>query len=112
MHINGDRLSAAFLASEPEYDEPAWIDAYAMAIGQCMPELTAESAVMKAHLAFAREGDWNNPKLAAGMDALFGPLYVEELPPAIDYTALRGWWWPEFRGRYGEPSPENPQTDP
>jgi hypothetical protein len=77
MIYNGEQWSAQFLRNEPHYDEPAWIDAYANAIGRCKPELTPESAVMKAYLAFAREGDWNNPKIAAWGDAMFGPLYLD-----------------------------------
>jgi hypothetical protein len=77
---NGDLWAAQFLRSEPDYDEPAWIDAYALAIGRCQPELTPEQAVMRAQLAFAREGDWNNPKIAAWGDALFGPLDLREPP--------------------------------
>ena len=60
MHINGDAWAAAFLASEPEYGEPAWLDAYAMAFGRCRPDLTPAQAVEAA-------------KVAAGLDAVFGP---------------------------------------
>jgi hypothetical protein len=94
---DGELWSAAFLRSEPEYDEPAWVDAYAMTIGRCMPELALEAAVAKAHLAFAREGDWNNPKVAAGMDALFGPLYLSRhvrKPPSFDDPSIRCHPWP------------------
>ena len=71
---NGDQWAAAFLASEPEYDEAAWIDAYAQAIGRCKPELGITDAFNLARKAFAREGDWNNPKIAAGCDVVFGPV--------------------------------------
>ncbi|MBE7416706.1 MAG: hypothetical protein HS128_02975 [Ideonella sp.] len=72
--FDADRASAEFLAREPEYDVPAWVDAYAMAIGRCKPELSPEAATQLAREAYAREGSWNNPKLAAGCDALFGPI--------------------------------------
>jgi hypothetical protein len=71
---NGDSWAAAFLRSEPQYTEASWIDAYAMSIGACKPELIPEAAVQRARDAFAREGSWNNPKVAAGMDAVLGPL--------------------------------------
>jgi hypothetical protein len=72
--FNGEQWSAAFLRSEPDYDEPGWIDAYAMAFGRCKPELTPQQATNAARDAYTREGSWNNPKVAAGCDALFGPL--------------------------------------
>jgi hypothetical protein len=74
MIFNGEQWSAAFLRNEPDYDEPAWIDAYAMAFGRCKPELTAQEATNAARDAYAREGSWNNPKVAAGCDAVFGPI--------------------------------------
>ena len=74
MIPNGDQGAAAFLASEPDYDEPAWIDAYAQAIGRCKPELGITDAFNLAREAFVREGDWNNPKVAAGCDAVFGVM--------------------------------------
>lgn len=70
---NGDQWAAAFLASEPVYDEPAWIDAYAMSIGRLKLELTADEATRLAVEAYGREGDWNNPKVAASCDVVFGP---------------------------------------
>ncbi len=76
---NGDQWAAAFLASEPEYDEPAWVDAYAMAIGRCMPQLEPDEATALAVTAYERDGLWNNPKIAAGLDAVFGPLV--SMPP-------------------------------
>jgi hypothetical protein len=74
MISHGDQLAAAFLRSEPQYTERSWIDTYANCIGRCKPELSADQAVEAARQAFAREASWNNPKLAAGCDALFGPL--------------------------------------
>lgn len=74
--INGDQWAAAFLASEPDYDEPAWIDAYAMALGRCNADLAPEAASRAARDAYGRNA-WLNPKVAAGMDAVFGTL-----PPA------------------------------
>ena len=71
---NGDQWAAAFLASGPDYNEPAWIDAYAQAIGRCKPELGITEATELAREAFVREGDWSNPKVAAGCDAVFGPV--------------------------------------
>jgi hypothetical protein len=67
----GDQWAAAFLASEPDYDEAAWIDAYAQAFGRCKPELGVTDAFNLAREAFVPEGDWNNPKIAAGCDAMF-----------------------------------------
>jgi hypothetical protein len=74
MVFNGEQWSIEFLRNEPDYDEPAWIDAYAMAFGQCKPELTPQEATVAARAAYVREGSWNNPKVAAGCDAAFGPL--------------------------------------
>lgn len=71
---NGDTWAAAFLRSEPQYTEVSWIDAYAICVRACKPDLTPNAAVQRAREAFAREGLWNNPKVAAGMDAMFGPL--------------------------------------
>jgi hypothetical protein len=34
MIFNAEQWSVAFLRNEPEYDEPAWIDVYAMAFGR------------------------------------------------------------------------------
>lgn len=73
--MSGDQWAAVFLASEPDYDEPAWLDAYAMAIGRCKPDLTPDEALQAARHAYLREGAWNNPKVAAGLDAVFGPLH-------------------------------------
>ncbi len=77
MKPNGDQWAAAFLRSEPSYDEPAWIDAYAMAIGRCKPELKPDVAAALAVDAYQREGSWNNPKVAAGCDAVFGPISLQ-----------------------------------
>lgn len=76
MIANGDEWAAAFLASEPDYDKPAWIDAYAMAIGRCKPEMTPAEASWAAHEAFDREG-WSNPKVSAGLDAMFEPVILK-----------------------------------
>jgi hypothetical protein len=76
MIPNGEQWAAQLLRHEPRYTEASWIDAYANCIGRCRPELTAE-AVDAARAAFTREGDWNNPKIAAGCDALFGPLDLQ-----------------------------------
>lgn len=53
---------------------PGWIDAYMKVLADCKPGLTPSEVTEAAHLAFAREGTWNNPKVAAGLDAVFGPL--------------------------------------
>jgi len=50
---------------------------YAQAIGRCKPELGIAEATKLARDAFAREGDWNNPKIAAGCDAAFGSINAE-----------------------------------
>jgi hypothetical protein len=72
--INGDQWGAAFLAGEPDCSMPSWIDAYKKVFANCKPDLTPGEVTEAAHLAFAREGTWNNPKVAAGCDAVFGPL--------------------------------------
>jgi len=74
MQIDRDRWAAAFLASEPDYTAAGWIDAYKRVYMDCNPELTPGQVTEAAHLAFAREGMWNNPKVAAGMDVVFGPM--------------------------------------
>ena len=67
MQINGDAWAAVFLASEPDYTVAGWIDAYKKTFSGCKPDLTPGQITEAAHLAFAREGMWNNPKIAAGM---------------------------------------------
>jgi hypothetical protein len=71
---NGDAWAAAFLASEPQYTQASWTDAYAKCIGICRPEIGVVAATDLAREAFALEGSWNNPKVAAGCDAVFGTL--------------------------------------
>ena len=78
MIPNGDQWAAAFLASEPDYDRPAWLDAYAMAIGRLKPELTPTQAAQLAIAAFESQGHMN-PKVSAGLDATLGP-YVPSDP--------------------------------
>ena len=74
LQISGDALAAIFLASEPDYTLAGWIDAYKRVFSGCRPDLTPLQVTEAAHLAFAREGMWNNPKIAAGRDAVFGPM--------------------------------------
>jgi hypothetical protein len=75
VHIpNGDTWAAAFLASEPDYTAAGWIDAYKKVFADCKPDLTPGEVTEAAYLAFAREGSWNNPKVAASCDAVFGPV--------------------------------------
>jgi hypothetical protein len=69
---DGERWAAAVLASEPDYDEPGWIDAYAMAIGRCKPDLTPDAASALAREAFKLQGHMN-PKVSAGLDVILGP---------------------------------------
>lgn len=71
MKSNGDQWAAAFLASEPGYDEPAWLDAYSMAIGRCMPVLGPDEAMALARAAYLMQGHMN-PKISAGLDAMLG----------------------------------------
>jgi predicted transcriptional regulator YdeE len=74
MIPNGDMWAAEFLRNEPNYNEAEWLAAYATVLSRCKPELSTEDVTREAYAAFAREGDWNNPKVAAGCDAVFGPL--------------------------------------
>lgn len=69
---NGDQFAGAFLASKPDYDQPAWLDAYAMAIGRCKPDLTPTEASRLAIEAYKTQGHMN-PKVCAGLDATLGP---------------------------------------
>lgn len=78
MQVNGDQWAAAFLANEPDYDEPAWLDAYIMAIARCKPELLPDEAARLAIEAFKTQGHMN-PKVSAGLDVILGP-----------YVPLRG----------------------
>ena len=71
---NAEPAAAAFLASEPDYTLAGWIDAYKKVFSGCRPDLAPGQVTEAAHLAFAREGMWNNPKVAAGLDAVFGPM--------------------------------------
>jgi hypothetical protein len=73
MIPNGDQWAAALLASEPDYTTAGWIDAYKKVFAACRPDLTPGELTEAAYLAFAREGMWNNPKVAAGLDAVLGP---------------------------------------
>ena len=59
-------------AAESDYDEPAWLDAYATTLVHCKPGMTPDGALQAAREAYAHEG-WANPKVAAGLDALLGP---------------------------------------
>ena len=54
VQIKGDPWAAAFLASEPDYDEPAWLDACTMALGR-KPDMTPAEASQAARHAYARE---------------------------------------------------------
>jgi len=74
MRVDGDRWAAAFLASEPDYTGPGWIGAYKKVYGDCRQDVTPGQITEAAHIAFAREGMWDNPKLAAGCDAVLGPM--------------------------------------
>lgn len=71
MIPNGDAWGWPSWPASPTNDEPAWIDAYASTIGNC--KLTPEQAMQAARDAYLRES-WNNPKVAAGKDAVFGPM--------------------------------------
>jgi hypothetical protein len=73
MIPNGDLLAAEFLPDGSQYTEARWIGTYAPYVGICKPELMPEQAVDVARQAFAREGELNNPMIAAGCDAEFGP---------------------------------------
>jgi hypothetical protein len=73
MIFNGEQWSAEFLRNEPDYTEADWLAAYATVWSRCHAELGAEELTRAACAAFAREGSWNNPKVAAGCDAVFGP---------------------------------------
>jgi hypothetical protein len=74
MIFNADQWSVEFLRNEPEYDEAGWLASYATTWSRCFPEPSTEDVTRAVVAAFAREGCWNNPKLAAGCDAVFGPL--------------------------------------
>lgn len=71
MHIpNGDVWAAAFLASEPDYTLTGWIEAYKRAFSSCSP---ARAGHRSCASRIRCECMWNNPKVAAGLDAVFGP---------------------------------------
>lgn len=70
--LDAERMAAAFLASEPDYDEPAWVDAYAKALGVNKSEMSAAECSMAARTAYVRQGEFN-PKIAAMLDADLGP---------------------------------------
>jgi hypothetical protein len=74
MIPNGDLMAIEFLRKEPKYTEASWIDTYAKAWSACRPDLTVDQVMQVAREAFAREGEWGNPKIAAGCDALLGPM--------------------------------------
>ena len=69
-----ERWSAAFLAREPDYTFAGWIEAYKKVYDDCKPDLTPSEVTEAAYLAFAREGTWNNLKVCAALDAVFGPM--------------------------------------
>jgi len=69
---NGDLWAAKFLASEPDYTFDGWIEAYKRVYAECKPALAPSEVTEAAYVAFTREGTWNNPKIAAGCDAIFG----------------------------------------
>ena len=66
---SGNLWAAEFLRNEPDYTEAGWIDAYAKAWSTCQPDQTPDKVMQAARNAFAREGHWNNRKVAAGCDA-------------------------------------------
>ena len=74
MIPNGDLWAARFLVSEPQYTEASWIGTCAQVFAECKPNSTPGQVTEAAHLASFREGLWNNPKVASGLGALFGPL--------------------------------------
>ena len=68
---DGERMATEFLAKEPDYDEPAWIDAYANVLGSCRPSLSAEACSEAARQAYKHIGG-SNPKIAAMLEVAFG----------------------------------------
>jgi len=74
---NGDQWTAEFLRSEPiDYTELGWLNAYAKVLSNCKPNLIAEELATITREAFERESHWNNPKIAAACDLVFGPSTV------------------------------------
>jgi len=71
---DAERWSAACLAGDPDYTFAGWIAAYKKVYADCKPDLTASEVAEVVYLAFAREGTWNNRKIAAALDALLGPM--------------------------------------
>ena len=69
--LDGERMAANFLAREPEYNEPAWVDAYATMLGRCRVELDPTQCSLLARQAFAKSGEFN-PKIVAYLDVELG----------------------------------------
>jgi hypothetical protein len=75
MIPNGDAWAAQFLRHEPvDYTERGWLDAYAIVLSRCKPDLSAQEVARLTREAFQREGHCNNPKVAAAGDVVFGPM--------------------------------------
>jgi hypothetical protein len=81
MIPNGDAWAVQFLKKEPvDYTERGWLEAYAAVLSCCKPDLSAQEIDRLTREAFQREGHWNNPKIAAGCDAVFGPIEPPLVP--------------------------------
>ena len=57
-------------------EEAVWVRTYVKVLRRLKPELRIDEAARLGRAAFAREGRWQNPKIAAWGDALFGPLLL------------------------------------
>lgn len=80
VHLFGyhapSKWGSAVVNGDAEFDRAVWIRTYVKALRQLKPELRIDEAAQLGLEAFAREGRWQNPKVAAWGDALFGPLLV------------------------------------
>ena len=70
------KSGSAVVNGDTEYDQAVWIRTYVRALRRLKPELRIEEAARLGREAFDREGRWQNPKIAAWGDALFGPLLL------------------------------------
>jgi hypothetical protein len=81
MIPNGDAWAAEFLRREPvDYTERGWLDAYAAVLSRCRPDLGTLEVARLTREAFQREAHWNNPKIVAGCDVVFGPIEPPQAP--------------------------------
>lgn len=71
--LDSEVAAAQFVASEPEYSEAAWIDAYSAAWGFVRPQEAPEQNAWPWPVSAHKTSGEFNPKIMAWLDAYLGP---------------------------------------